>query len=56
MATLSEAETEICDRNPIKGGLDWFLKEFEPKFKSFRLSDFRAVLRSDEGKFACVHC
>ena len=52
MAILSETETEACDRNPIKDGLDGFLDEFEPKFKSFSLGDFKALLRSDEGKFA----
>ena len=52
MAILSEAETEACDRNPIKDGLDGFLREFELKFKSFSLSDFEAFLYSDEGKFA----
>ena len=52
MAILSEAETEACDRNPIKDGLDGFLREFEPKFKSLSLSDFKAFLHSDEGKFA----
>jgi hypothetical protein len=36
-------------------GLDGFMDEFEPQFKSFSLSDFKAVLHSDEGKFACKH-
>ena len=52
MAILSEAETESYDRNPIKDGLDGFLREFELKFKLFSLSDFSAFLHSDEGKFA----
>ena len=52
MAIHSEAETESCDGNPIKGGLDGFLDKFEPKFKSFSLSNFNALLRPDEGKFA----
>ena len=52
MAIRSEAETEACDRNPIKDGLGGFLREFEPKFKSFSLNDFKAFLHSDEGMFA----
>jgi len=55
MASLSDAETEVCDRNPIRDGLDEFLNEFEPGFKSFSLSDFKAVLHSDEGKSARIH-
>ena len=52
MAILSEAETEVCERNPFGDGFNGFLDEFDPKFKSFNLSDFKALLRSDEGKFA----
>jgi hypothetical protein len=54
MASLSEVEMQVCDENPIGDGLDRFLDEFEPVFKSFSLSDFEAVLHSDEGKFACI--
>jgi hypothetical protein len=47
---------QVCDENPIGDGLDRFLDEFEPQFKSFNLSDFKAVLHSDKGKFARIHC
>jgi hypothetical protein len=55
MASLSEVEMQVCDENPIGDGLDRFLDEFEPVFKSFSLSEFEAVLRSDQGKFAHIH-
>ena len=53
MAILSEAETEACDRIPIKDGRDRFLDELEPKFS---LADFRTILRSGKGKFERLHC
>jgi hypothetical protein len=54
MTSLSEVEMQVCDENPIGDGLDRFLDEFEPVFTSFSLSNFEAVLHSDEGKFACI--
>jgi hypothetical protein len=50
MASLSEAEMQVCDENPIGDGFDRFLVEFGPQFKSFSLNDFKAVLPSDKGK------
>jgi hypothetical protein len=55
MASLSEVEMQVCDENPIGDGLDRFLDEFEPVFKPFSLSEFEAVLHSDEGKFARIY-
>ena len=50
-----QAETEVYDRNAIRDGLDRFLDEFEPRFKSFNPSDFTAVLHSEEAKWALIH-
>ena len=50
-----QAETKLWVMNAIRHGLDGFLDEFEPKFKSVSLSNFRAVLHSDEGNFALIH-